>query len=224
MIIAMSGLDGAGKSTQIAELTERLKTDKIKSRVIWARGGYTPLFENLKKLIRIVARKRIPPPGLTKERKRHFANLWVQRIWLVVAIIDLILLWGIYVRLMSKLGFFIICDRYINDTLLDFKRNFPNSSFEKSWVWAFLKFMTPKPDHTFVLWVPVKTSLERSIDKGEPFPDDKDTLEWRLNSYMNEDVFLNSDCIRFDGRLSIEVIANKIYEEIRLNNKLDRYF
>lgn len=222
MIIAMSGLDGAGKSTQIAQLTEHLKDRRIFPRVIWARGGYTPLFEILKKLIRVVARKKIPPPGHTKERERHLSKSWVQKMWLNIAIIDLILLWGIYVRLMSKLGFFIICDRYINDTLLDFKRNFPDSAFEESWTWGLLKFITPKPDHAFVMWVPVETSLERSKEKGEPFPDSKETLEWRLNSYTSENIFPSSDSVRLDGRLSIEVIAKKIYEEIRLNNNLDR--
>ncbi len=214
MIVAMSGLDGAGKSTQIAELTKRLKADNFSSKVIWARGGYTPLFEMLKNLVRLIARKKLPPPGITKERKKHLSNPYIQKIWLIIATIDLILLWGIYVRFMSKLGFFIICDRYINDTLLDFRRNFPESQFEDSVYWALLRFMVPKPDHHFVLWIPVEVALSRSNDKEEPFPDDKETLSWRLSLYLDKEIFPRHDCISFDGRLCVNKIANEIYKKI----------
>ena len=52
---------------------------------------------------------------------------------------NLILIWGIYARFLSLLGVVVICDRYINDTLLDFRRNFPKSDIENTVYWYFLK-------------------------------------------------------------------------------------
>ena len=40
MIVSISGLDGAGKSTQIKMLSKRLIEDGMSTKIIWARGGY----------------------------------------------------------------------------------------------------------------------------------------------------------------------------------------
>ena len=49
MIVAISGLDGAGKSTQIDLLSKSLSAKGVRVRFLWARGGYTPGFEFIKK-------------------------------------------------------------------------------------------------------------------------------------------------------------------------------
>ena len=48
MIIVFSGLDGAGKSTQIEILRKKLMHGGSSSKILWARGGYTPCFELVK--------------------------------------------------------------------------------------------------------------------------------------------------------------------------------
>ena len=84
---------------------------------------------------------------------------------------------------------------------------------------ALLRFMVPKPDHHFVLWIPVEVSLLRSKDKKEPFPDDRETLSWRLSSYLDKALFPKHDCISFDGRLCVNEIANDIYKKINPTRK-----
>ena len=54
MIIAFSGTDGAGKSTQIKILVSEFSKQGFKVKYIWARGGYTPLFSALKFFLRIL--------------------------------------------------------------------------------------------------------------------------------------------------------------------------
>ena len=51
-LITFSGMDGAGKSTQISILKNTIKSNGQRCFVLWARGGYTNNFEFLKKVIR----------------------------------------------------------------------------------------------------------------------------------------------------------------------------
>tara|TARA_Y100000748_G_C15483766_1_gene483956 strand:- start:713 stop:1375 length:663 start_codon:yes stop_codon:yes gene_type:complete len=214
MLITFSGLDSSGKSTQIELLKKRLLLRGIPVKVIWARGGYTPIFEYFKKLIRFIGGRKIAAPGHSPRRTRQLSNEKVQKIWLTFASIDLIIIWSIYARILSSFGYHVICDRYIEDTILDFKRNFPTNSFEKSWIWRFLIKTIPKAKIRLLFWVPVNESLTRSAKKNEPFPDDKQTLEWRFESYMNEYYFPDCDFIKIDGRNPISQISEKIYQYI----------
>ena len=217
MIIAVSGLDGAGKSTQIDCLRERLLNRGYQVKLVWARGGYTPGFEFIKRLLRGLIGKKLVPSGQSKDRTKKLESPIIQKLWLTIAILDLILLWGLYVRLSSTRKTIVICDRYLDDTLLDFRSNFPASNAEESILWKVLTAITPDPDHSFLFWVPVETSLQRSIAKGEPFPDSKETLEWRLNAYMDESTFPLDKYTLIDGQNSITKNSDELYASIKFD-------
>ncbi|MBK1646833.1 hypothetical protein CKO25_19785 [Thiocapsa imhoffii] len=136
----------------------------------------------------------------------------VARLWLRIAILDLVLYWSLYLRLQQFLGRVVICDRYIDDTRLDFRRNFPTIAFERMLLWRVLEWVTPTPDAAFLLWVPVDESLRRSKEKGEPFPDDEETLAWRLKGYMDDSMFPPDRYIRMDCREDVSKISGEIIE------------
>ena len=52
MLISFSGLDCAGKSTQISLLKEYLQGKGYEVSEVWSRGGYTPGIETMKKILR----------------------------------------------------------------------------------------------------------------------------------------------------------------------------
>ena len=146
----------------------------------------------------------------------------MQKVWLIIAIFDLVLVWGVYARFLSLLGIVVICDRYVNDTLLDFRRNFPKSDIENTVYWYFLKSIVPKPDSAFLLWIPVDVSIKRSRTKKEPFPDTLETLIWRLESYLDKTIFPESEYKLLDGRLALMDISDEIYhcifhDDVRIN-------
>lgn len=184
MLVIFSGLDGAGKSTQIEQLRAHLVRMGDRPIYLWTRGGYTGLFQALKTVLRKAPAQVMPPSGPNPKRSAAFSRPFVRRIWLVLALIDLIRVYGFQVRVWRWRGYAVICDRYLWDTLIDFKLNLPGEPVERWWLWRLLEWTTPHPDLTFVLLVPVEESLRRSDVKGEPYRDSAEVLERRLAAYQ----------------------------------------
>ena len=216
MMIVFSGTDGAGKSTQIDLLIKRLPHKKVK--ILWGRGGYTPVFEFMKKSARKLMGGKIPHSGINDEREKMLKNKSVSKLWLTIATLDLILYYGIYIRYLIISGNAVICDRYINDTLIDFRRNFPHQFNEDSFLWKFLVKSVAKPDYSFLLYVPAKTSIVRSKMKNDPFPDSPETLTYRLKMYMDESIFPSEQYHKIDCQQPVYKIQEEIQRVIFTNS------
>ena len=185
-MIVFSGLDGAGKSTQIDLLKTYFKNNHSKVKLFWSRGGYTPGMQFLKDLIRISKKsKTISDQSQSRIREKSFSNPFIRKIWLSAAIIDLLFFYALYLRIKSIFGYNVICDRYIIDTQIDFKLNFPQENIEKWLLWKILLIFSKKPKKHFVITIPVNESIKRSALKHEPFPDSEEILALRLKEYLD---------------------------------------
>lgn len=184
-LISLSGLDSAGKSTQIAILENYLEKKKVKKIVIWSRGGYTPLFNLLKYLLRKTTPDTLPKPGNSKERDQVFGKKWIRVLWLHLAILDLVIFYGIYFRILILSGYTVIADRFVHDTYVDWRLGFRNENFEHYLVWKILSYFCPKPDLSILLTISVKEALRRSQLKNEEFSESQSTREKRKGFYMD---------------------------------------
>ncbi len=209
-LLAFSGLDGAGKSTQIDLLLERLLNDGTPAHRLWIRGGYTPGFSLLKKLVRCGKPGTLPQPGRSVEREQRFQSQRTRRLWLTLAILDLMSYLGVWVRLLRWRGITVVADRYLEDTLLDFRLNFPQERVEEWWQWRLLRWLAPQPDHSFVFVVPVQESLRRSQLKAEPFPDSAEVLAARLEAY--ERLAASGNAQLMDGLLARETLHATVWQ------------
>lgn len=212
-LIVFSGVDGAGKSTQIESLAADLRGGGHIVDSLWARGGYTPLFSLFKNVLRRVRPGALPKPGQSCERTRQFQSLRVRKVWLTFALLDLILCYAVWLRLKIWSGRIVLCDRYWEDTLLDFQRNFPQESINRWTLWRFLVWSAPRPDRRFLLMVPPEESVRRGKLKNEPFPDSPDTLEWRYKRYL--ELAANGDWTVIDCLASLEEVRAKIRKALR---------
>jgi len=212
-LIAFSGIDNAGKSTQIDVLLRSLRERGKRPVYLWTRGGYTGPFNFLKTCLRRLLGRKIIPSGRTEERARAFKKPWIRNLWLFIAILDLILVYGIYVCVCRMIGCVVIADRYLWDTWIDFRLNFPEVDIDQRILWKMLVWITPKPDAAFLMLVPVEECLRRSKLKNEPFPDSEDVLQKRLILYRG----LSQRLHILDGLKPVDVIHKEI--KSRLNNE-----
>lgn len=182
-IISFSGIDSAGKSTQIEKVKNIYEKRQRKYKVIWSRGGYTSIFEFLKKIIRFIGKTKLPEPGRNQKREVMFKNRFISRIWYVIAMLDLIRLYALTFRIYKMLGYDIIADRYLWDTYVDFNMSLPEIDLSRSFLWKTAVTLTPKINKSIILYISPETSYARSIDKNEPFFDDMKTRRNRINQY-----------------------------------------
>ena len=207
-LVAFSGVDGSGKSTQIERLEAELAARGQAFHRVWARGGYTPGFNVLKGLMRRGAGKRVPSAGPSEARDRALGRPWVRRVWLWLAIADLTLLYAVALRWWRVRGRTVICDRYVVDTQLDFALHFPTVNVERMLLWKILKLVAPRPEVHLVMLLPVEESLRRCAEKGEPFTDPVERFEARLEFYKLLGARPGFHAI--DARESIGVIADDV--------------
>lgn len=210
MLVSVSGIDGGGKSTQIELLMRALSAGGFNPRYLWARGGYTPLFNRLKSFLRTAAPKKglVPASGHSLKRDQMFTRPIVRKLWITMAILDLAALYGVKVRWWVLRGRTIVCDRYLWDTLIDFELNFPGENVRGWLLWRALQFIAPLPEVQLLIMIPVTESLRRSDLKGEPFRDSRAVLEKRYARYLQ---LSERPGIRvIDGLRPREAVANEI--------------
>lgn len=223
MQIVFSGTDGAGKSTQISKLKGLLNSKRTK--VVWSRGGYTPVFKAIKVVVNKILKKKVKGSHVSSTfknnnnsdiRTRLFKNNFFVSAWLFVSILDLMLFYGVYLRYLKIRGFIIICDRYIDDTSLDFSLNFPNNFTPNSVLWKVLKLVTPKTKFSFLLYVSPPVSQQRAILKNDPYPDSLETLDWRYSNYLDENIFSSVVYKKINCEKSIDEVYQEIINELNL--------
>ena len=162
MIIAFSGMDYSGKSTQIEILRQ-----EYKGLYIWSRIGYTPLLKFFKHLIRYFKKNR------PAEKIQHHAELSnktnVLDLWFLSAFVDYII-FGIYLKIQNLFGKNIILDRYILDALVDVSVRYGLNSWRCFLIKSVYDIVFPKPDKYFFLTIEAEQFEIRRKNKMDPFP------------------------------------------------------
>ena len=209
--VALSGIDGAGKSTQLELLERRLRTRGRDVVCMWTRGGSTSGALAVKALLRILAGKRLPAAGNSARREELLGRPWIQQLWLLLAILDLIRIYGFVIRAYRLAGKAVICDRYLWDSLIDFKIMFPSISVEQSLLWRLLVFLAPVPERAVLLMIPLALSEARCAQKYDPFPETPERRKRRFQLYEEASVAQYWEVI--DSTDSRDTVFRKILNE-----------
>lgn len=182
MIISFSGIDSAGKTTQIELLFEYCKENRIRCRKVWSKARGTPGVILLKEIVR--KDKKMDASEKSEYRKEVFQNPKKQKLLYIASMLDLCWYWGIYYRVLGIAYKFLICDRYLWDTYVEIKQDFKDIDIDRSKLWRIVKRISPKPKHSFVFVIPPEVSLERDKQKNAAGIEDIERKKKKIDTYM----------------------------------------
>ena len=172
VVIALSGLDGAGKSSQAARLAARLRESGHPVDVHWMALGHSSLQRRLKGVARSVRRRTggagsdasgdaiLSVNGVSKLRRRHHpavTHLWVS----LLAII-----YGLHFRrvAMSARHRVVVFDRYALDAIAQSRYFYaPQANFRIARL--IFRTIAPTPDRSYLLEVAGEVALARKQDQ-----------------------------------------------------------
>ena len=225
MLISISGVDCAGKSTQIELLRQHFISLGKTCTVFWYRPGYSVEMQDVKKVVRLLMNSACwmkggfdlwlhkDKPLDTKANDQNSASSQSVKIpaplWLSTAILDTAIQWGLKLRYLCRKYDVVICDRYVEDARLDLMLKYPQFTWTESVMQSIAKVL-PKPDFAFLLWISADEMIQRAQIKQEPFPDDEHTRQMRYRAY---EFIADQDHITLvDASCTVEETHRKIIE------------
>ena len=122
MVVSFSGIDGAGKTTQITLLEQYCTKNRIQYTKKWSKARGTPGIMFLKNIVR--RDKKMDTQGQLEYREKVYKTGWKRKFLLTVSLLDLCWYWGIYFRVLRKKCPLLILDRYIWDTYVEVSTEF----------------------------------------------------------------------------------------------------
>lgn len=161
-IVAVSGLDGSGKTKYLNMLKGHFKESEIISSIKWHRTGSLPLTQFVLKLIRGKRNNKINNRKNSENIKNLPKNSTTITIWEWLNFIDLLIFYFIKIQIPKKLGKVILCDRYILDDIVDFEscRKTKNNQF----LYKIMMRFFPKPDLYIFVDTPIEMIKSRAIE------------------------------------------------------------
>ncbi len=182
MVVSFSGIDGAGKTTQINNLVVYCNANKIKCLKKWSKARGTPGVEFIKSLVR--RDKKMNQTEKLKHREEVFQTGWKRKVLLIASLIDLCFYWGIYFRWLRRKYDVLILDRYVWDTYVEVTTEFGKTSLQHSLLWKIVTKVSLKPNCSLLLVIPPEESLRRDLLKGEITTDELDFKKEKVDLYM----------------------------------------
>jgi thymidylate kinase len=168
-VIAIGGMDRAGKTLQRRGVLELLEERGQAPVSRWMRAGYTRHLEAVKRALRRLGGRKpqadpadAEPAGRYPRRAEHFRSGVRRRLWIRLALLDLLWIFAVDARRLRRRGHAVVFDRGLEDARVDFRVNFPGDRVERSLLWRLLERFALRPDATFVLLIPVEESLRRA--------------------------------------------------------------
>ncbi len=166
IVLAISGVDGAGKTT----LTQRVVDDLAKAGVpasrIWARPGVTGAA--LDRVARAVKRLLREDPGFTRAAAGGATSLrsrqgLLGRVWSSLILVDFA---AEVLRRFARAQGVVVFDRHLIDAQVTFRVMYPG---QRDLAWGIASRVIPKADFMFHIDVPADVALARK--PGEPMGD-----------------------------------------------------
>jgi len=208
MLVALSGIDGSGKSTQAQALDEALTISDATHMVIWSRPGTSPFYQRLS---RLVGRGDTASGGEPAAGARLAPGGKVGRIaWTALNVLDLAWLYNWQVRRRTLVGNIVVCDRYVADAEVEMLSRLQDDDRVARRIAGLLSALAPKPDAGFLLDVPPGDAANRAADRESAGALAKQRELYRSLAKRRRLRVLQGDA---DAEKTAETIVNTVLEE-----------
>lgn len=174
MLIAISGVDGSGKTTHAEAVQQAFGRCDIRARLVWSRGASSPFTDAL---IRVGKRLVGGPQGAEtsesrsalERRARMWRRAWVRRLWPWVLAFDL---WRTYLTSIAwplLWGWIVIADRYVADAQAEVAAYLDEAGVQGlPLALRLLAWASPRPTMHFLLDVPADVAAGRAAGAESP--------------------------------------------------------
>jgi len=152
-VIGFVGTDGSGKTTLAKKLIDELNKKGYPSKYVWFRFPY---FFTL--AILFIGRVTGFTKYLTKGKKRitihHFHVQPFRTLYSLILLFDMILYYTVKVWIPSKLGYIVVCDRWIYDIFVDLSMDTTNKHLHQTTIGSLLYNLASQARLTLLLDAP----------------------------------------------------------------------
>lgn len=220
-IVAFSGLDGSGKSSQSHLLLENLRRSGIGAEIEWVPVAINPSIGHIKRSVKMILRLLSLPKaertasakgdgnesGVDPGKALVQQSPLVRHVWATtVTLANVISHWRVFLRHVGNEKV-VIFDRYALDTAVRLQTWYGHLGSVRFETWL-IRALSPKAMCSYLLDVPGATALGRKQDRW-----DLDVLERQARVYREE-------CERFgvrrlDGERPAEELAAEVAREVR---------
>lgn len=166
MLIALSGVDGSGKTAHAEALREAFGRCDIRARIVWSRGASSPLTDVLIRLGKWMMGSKTPEASETSDVWKRRARMWrrpvVRRLWPWLLALDLWRQYAVSIAWPLLRGWVVIADRYAADAQAEVAAYLGAVGIHRvPFALWLLERVSPKPALRFLLDVPPDIAAHR---------------------------------------------------------------
>ena len=163
--ICLIGIDGSGKTTHALRIVSNLQQSGAKSKYVWFGTPYflSYPFMVICRVLGLTETHHLQN-GLTVSEHRYYLNKPVALIFPWIQFLDLSVFVFSRVYLAIFLGFTVVCDRFVHDTLSELMADVNDDALDRRIIGRLILGLKPRRASVFLLDVDEVTALRRRPD------------------------------------------------------------
>ena len=205
-MIAISGVDGSGKTTQIELLSRKVRELRPNTIVVWSRWRPITSLPLLALMIRLGYARIHATSSIGFVETQVSAKTGLPSLWCFLTQLDNLMKTGLKVTIPLLLGRTVICDRYILDLLVENMADLHDTPKTPRLGHKLLKLL-PRPNLAFLIEVDAKVAFRRK-------PDMPTLSHFVERSLLYRELADRMGIRRVDGSLSVDAVQIRIWSGV----------
>ena len=200
MLIAFSGLDGAGKTQHLLALKNAFEHSDIKVKNYWFRVGSLRMTNYFSRIYkgRNINDKKDNNSNINNSRSIHKNLIFI---WRLMNIIEFTIYYNLFIRIQVILNKVVICDRYYLETLIDLESYTQEFNLSRI-LYKIFKVLIPPTDITFY----IKVSPEKIYTRTRC----RISEDINFNNKLFEKVIVNEPVIKINNDRNFDEVSTNL--------------